>query len=50
MKAGDVLTEKNVRRIRPGNGAEAKLYPEILGKTINRDLKKGTPLKKDYIN
>jgi pseudaminic acid synthase len=32
MKAGDVITEKNVRSIRPGFGMHPKYYNEILGK------------------
>lgn len=42
MKAGDVITEKNVRSVRPGYGLHPKYLPEILGKRVNRDLKKGT--------
>ena len=42
MKAGDVITEKNVRSVRPGYGLHPKYLPEILGKKVNRDLTKGT--------
>lgn len=44
IKAGEVITEENVRRIRPGFGLHPKHYKEILGKTINVDLEKGTAL------
>lgn len=44
LKAGDILTEKNVRRIRPGLGLSPKYYDLVLGKTIKQDVKKGTPL------
>lgn len=44
MKAGDVLTKKNLRRIRPGAGLAPKYYDLVLGKTIKEDVKKGTPL------
>jgi pseudaminic acid synthase len=49
MKAGDILTKNNLRRVRPGNGLPAKYYNQYLGKKINRDLKKGTPLKHEYL-
>jgi len=47
MSAGDVLTEKNLRAIRPGFGLPPKFYDLILGKKVNRDLKKGTPVSWD---
>ena len=45
MKAGDVITEKNVRSIRPGFGMHPKYYNEILGKEAAVDLEKGDALK-----
>ena len=44
MQAGDVITEQNVRSVRPGFGLHPKYLPEILGKKVNRDLKKGERL------
>jgi N-acetylneuraminate synthase len=44
MKAGDVFTRKNIRRIRPGFGLAPKHYEDILGKRIVCDVIKGTPL------
>jgi pseudaminic acid synthase len=41
MKAGDVITEKNVRSIRPGFGLHPKYQKEVLGKTIVKDIEKG---------
>ncbi|WP_281231866.1 pseudaminic acid synthase [Flavobacterium gelatinilyticum] len=41
IKAGEILTEKNVRSIRPGFGLHPKFYNEILGKKINTDIEKG---------
>ena len=45
MKAGDVITEKNVRSIRPGFGLHPKYYNEILGKKVIHNIERGTPLK-----
>ena len=44
LKAGDVLTEKNLRRIRPGLGLAPKHYDTVLGMRVSRDVAKGTPL------
>ena len=41
MKAGDILTEKNLRSVRPGFGLHPKYFNECLGKKVNRDLEKG---------
>jgi N-acetylneuraminate synthase len=49
MKAGDVLTSENLRRIRPGHGLPPKYYDLLLGKRVNRDLAKGTPLSWDVV-
>lgn len=49
IKAGETITEENVRSIRPGYGLHPKYYKEIIGKRILVDLKRGTPLKAEYI-
>lgn len=49
MKAGEVLTEENVRSIRPGYGLHTMYYEEVLGKKVKVDLKKGTPLSWNII-
>ena len=41
IKAGDVITEINVRSVRPGYGAHPKYLSEILGKAAVRDIEKG---------
>jgi pseudaminic acid synthase len=49
MKAGDVITEENVRSIRPGYGLHPKYYAQILGKKVNTDLEKGDPIRLDFV-
>jgi len=44
MKKGDVFTGRNLRAIRPGLGLPPKYYDSLLGKAINRDAGKGTPV------
>ena len=47
IKAGEVLTESNIKRIRPGYGLAPKYFREILGRAANKDLERGTPLNWD---
>ncbi len=49
IKAGDILTEKNLRAIRPGYGLPPKFYDQLLGKRVNCNLKKGTPVSWDIV-
>jgi pseudaminic acid synthase len=49
VKSGELLTEKNLKVIRPGNGLAPKYYESVLGKKVKTDLKKGTPLNWDLI-
>ena len=49
MKAGDVLTEDTVRSIRPGFGMHTKYYEAVLGKKVNQDISRGTPLNWNLI-
>lgn len=49
IKAGELITEQNVRSIRPGYGLHPKYYKEILGKRASKDIKRGTPLSWELI-
>lgn len=42
MKAGDMITEQNVKSIRPGFGLHPKYYAQLLGKTVQTDIEAGT--------
>ena len=41
---GQVLTNQNIKRIRPGFGLHPKHFHSALGKISNKDLKKGDRL------
>lgn len=49
MKKGDIITSKNLRAIRPGYGLPPKYYDSFLGRRVNCDVKKGTPLRFDLV-
>ena len=49
MIEGDIITEKNVRSIRPGFGLHPKHFKKILGKSINQNLEKGTRFSLDFL-
>ncbi len=44
VKKGEILTNENIRAIRPGGGLEPKYLDAILGKKFKSDLVLGTPL------
>ena len=50
VKAGDIISEKNMRSIRPGFGMHPKFYKAVLGQKAVMDLEKGTPLKMEMIS
>lgn len=50
VKEGDVVTEKNIRSIRPGFGLHPKYYNEILGKRFIGDFEKGSSLEIDMLD
>ncbi len=49
MKAGDVLTSKNVRAIRPGLGLPPKYLDVVLGMVFTRNVERGTALSWEFI-
>ena len=50
INKGDVITEEHVRSIRPGFGLHPKHLKDILGKTVNQSLEKGTRFSLDFLN
>jgi len=49
LNAGEVLTMKNVRAIRPGLGLPTKYLELVLGARLKRNVRKGTPLTWDLL-
>ena len=49
IRKGEVLTEKNVRSIRPGQGLPPKFYDQVIGKKAKEDITFGTPLNWDLV-
>jgi len=50
IKTGDIITEKNVRSVRPGYGLHPKYLKEVLGKKVTRNLVMGTALNWSLIS
>ena len=49
MKAGECITEENVRSVRPGFGLSPRYLPSILGKRVKRDVEAGECFSLDLI-
>jgi len=49
ISKGEMLTEQNIRSIRPGLGLHPKYYYEVLGKKASKDIESGEPLSWDMI-
>ena len=49
IKKEELITEENVRSVRPGFGLHPKYLEEVLGKKAKKDLEKGTPFKRDFV-
>ena len=45
IKAGEVITEENVKSVRPGYGMHPKYYSQVVGKKVLTDLQKGNRLE-----
>ena len=49
LKEGDVLDALNLRSIRPGFGLPPKFIDLLMGKRVNRDVSRGTPMSWDLV-
>ena len=50
VKAGETISEQNIRAIRPGSGAKPKYFADFIGKKFKTDLRAGTPMHEDLID
>lgn len=44
LKAGEIITEKDIKKIRPGFGLPPKHYDEIIGATVCENVNRGDPV------
>lgn len=49
IEKGEIITENNVKSIRPGFGLHPKFYTTILGKRSNKFIEKGDRFKLEYV-
>jgi N-acetylneuraminate synthase len=49
IAAGEPLTERNIRSIRPADGLHTRHFEEVLGRRAARDIARGTPLSFDLL-
>lgn len=50
MKAGQEITDSDIRRIRPGYGIAPKYFDEVIGRTVKFDMARGTALQWGHLN
>jgi N-acetylneuraminate synthase len=50
MKAGEIISQDHIRRIRPGFGIQPKFESELIGRTVIKDIKKGTATSWELFN
>ena len=49
IKKGDLFSDKNIKRIRPGNGIPPTYYNLIIGKKSPKNINYGEPIKNEVI-
>ena len=49
LKAGDLLTNENVRAIRPGLGLPTKYLDVVMGKRVKQDVERGSALEWSFL-
>ncbi|MEW9093553.1 MAG: pseudaminic acid synthase [Clostridiaceae bacterium] len=50
IRKGELLTEENIKSIRPGFGMPTKYIKDVLGKKARMDIKKGTPVEWEIVD
>lgn len=49
LKAGEVVTEADIRRIRPGLGLEPKYWDRVVGRKVIKDVSRGVAVSWDLL-
>ncbi|MEO2063042.1 MAG: pseudaminic acid synthase [Christiangramia sp.] len=49
ISEGEILTETNIKSIRPGFGMHPKFFSAVLGKKVSQDIEKGTRLSFEFL-
>ena len=49
LQKGQVITESDIRRIRPGFGLPPKHFDEIVGQTVRQNVQRGDPVRWDLL-
>jgi N-acetylneuraminate synthase len=49
VRKGEVLTQSNLRCIRPGHGLPPKFYDSLLGRRARTDISRGTPARWELV-
>ena len=49
LKKGSTISEKDIKRIRPGYGLPPKFYKSIIGKKLSKDVERGDPVIWDVL-
>lgn len=50
VKAGQKITEADIRRIRPGYGLPPKHFDALLGRTVRKDVTRGTAVRWELVD
>jgi N-acetylneuraminate synthase len=50
LRAGETLSERNVRAVRPGRGLPPKYLEALIGRKVNCDVSRGTPVTWDILS
>ena len=49
VKKGDRISPKHIKIIRPSLGEHPRYYNYLIGKRVKKNLKKNTPIKREYV-
>jgi pseudaminic acid synthase len=50
LRAGDTITENDIRSVRPGFGLSPKYYDKIIGSTVLKSVEENTPVTSESVN